>query len=807
MSSLWSDLRGTPRRLLRAPAVTLSAVLCLGLGLGVTAATFSAIDRALLQRLPFREPDRLVTVYRTTPQFNTGPFSAPNYEDLARASHQLEAMAAVTPTTMLLSRPDDAAELRALRVTGNLFPMLGGRALAGRLIAPADDTPDASRVVVASEELWRTRFGADPGLVGSTIQLDGEAYTVVGILPEEFRVPHGARVLRAPLWVPMRFSENERSARRSNYLWVLGRLAPGASSASAQGELRGLFNGIVEAFPQLRGESLRLLSLPAEGARAVRAPLLLLGSAVAFVLLIAATDVASLLLARGVRRRREVAIRAALGASRWAVMRPVLLESLVLAGAGVLLGLGLAWIGVRTIGTFAAARLPQLAGLGINTHVIAFAIGIALVVAVLCGGLPAWRSAGVEPQDALRGGRGGGAGREQHRVLGGLVVTEVALSLVLLIGAALVLKGFATLVRNDPGFDPRSMLTLDVTISPQRYPDGNTASRFLEPALDAVRQVPGVRQAGAISQLPYVDWGWNFNMRYEGQPGDNPTQLPLVERRVVTPEFFAVTGQRLLAGRLLRQSDDERDESPAVVVVNDALVRRDFPDGDAVGKRFHLSDTTFATIVGVVSDIRNFGPMRDPRPEVYWTFRQGSNGRTTFPIVVRTTGTDPEAVTRPVLAAIRSVDPGAAISRAMPMTSVMAESVGQPRFYLTLLGVFAVVALVLAMAGLYGVMAYTVARRTREIGIRSALGSSTARTLWLVTGQGMRFVGLGVAIGLAGGFAVTRLLQSLLYGVSPMDAPMWLLATVALGGAGFLATVVPARRAANVDPVVAIRVE
>jgi len=804
---VWSDLRSTPRRLLRAPAVTLSAILCLGLGLGVTSATFSAIDRTLLQPLPFREPDRLVTVYRTTPQFNTGPFSAPNYEDLARATHQIEALAAVTPTTLLLSQPDDAAQLDAYRVTGNLFGMLGVRALAGRTLTPADDAPDAGPVVVIGEELWRRRFGGDPGLVGRTIVLDGEARTVVGVLPRGFRIPHGARVFHAPLWVPMRFSAGERAQRRSNYLMALGRLAPGASPASAQAELRGIFNGLVEAFPALRGESLRVLSLPEEGARTLRTPLLLLGSAVAFVLLIAATDVASLLLARGVRSRREVAIRAALGASRWAVMRPVLLESLVLAGAGVGLGLGLAWLGVRTIGALATTRLPQLAGLGINLHVVGFAIALAVVVAILCGALPAWRGAAVEPLDALRGGRGGGVGREQHRALGILVVAEVALSLVLLIGAALVLKGFATLVGNDPGFDPDRLLTLEVTVSPQQYPDGNTVPRFLEPALEAVRAVPGVRQAGAISLVPYVGWGWNFNIRYEGQPADNPTQRPLVERRVVTPGFFAVTGQQLLAGRLLRPADDERDEAPAVVVVNEALVRRDFPDGDAVGERFHIGDTTFATIVGVVSDIRNFGPVRDPRPEVYWTYRQGGGGSTTFPILVRTAGKDPEAVTRPVLAALRSVDPGAAVAGVMPMTRVIARSVGEPRFYLVLLSSFAAVALVLAMAGLYGVMAYTVARRTREIGIRGALGSSIPRTLWLVTGQGMRLVAVGVVIGLAGGIAATRLLRSLLFGVSPMDGSAWVLATVALAGAGFVATVVPARRAARVDPVIAIRVE
>lgn len=806
-SAFVTELLSAVRALRRTPLVSGSAILCIGLGIGSTAAISSAINRALLQPLPFREPERLVTVYRTTPHFDTGPFSPANYEDLARETRQLEALSAITPTTALLQLSDEAAQVSVHRVTGNLFPMLGARALRGRLLTPSDDQPDAPHAVVISEELWSERFGSDPSLVGNSIRLDGQAYTVVGITPRELGIPHGSRMIRSQVWMPMRFSPNELAQRRSNYLLALGRLAPGATVQSAHAELVRIFDEIVVANPQLRGEQVRALSLVAEGTRSVRKPLLLLFGAVCMVLAIAATNVASLLLARGVQRRRELAIRSALGGKRAQLMRPVLSESLVMMLIGLLFGLVLAWAGVRTIGALAAARMPQLLGLSVDARVIAFAIALAVIVAVVCGGLPAWRSAAVDPQDALRDGRGGGTSRAHHRVLRSLVVAEVALSLMLLLGAGLVLKGFAQLISRDPGFDPEPILTLQATISPERYPDGNTVQRFLEPVLQKIREIPGVDAAGSISLIPYDSWGWNFNIRYEGQPGEDPTRLPITENRVVTPEFFQVTKQRLLAGRLLGPQDDERPESPAVVVVNQALVRRDFAGRDPIGKRFHNSDTTFATIVGVVSDIRNFGPVEDPRPEVYRPYRQFGQGSSNFAIMVRARRGNPSDLTGAVRAAIRSVDQQVAVTDVRTMPQVMAQSTGRARFYLLMLGVFAGVALVLAVSGIYGVLSYAVAQRTREFGIRTALGSTTGTTLALVTREGMGLIGVGIAIGLVGSMATTRLLSAMLYGVSPLDRTTWATAALVLAGVGLLAALVPAFRASRADPLLAIRTE
>ncbi|HEY5062711.1 MAG TPA: ADOP family duplicated permease, partial [Gemmatimonadaceae bacterium] len=677
----------------------------------------------------------------------------------------------------------------------------------GRLIGPDDDRLDRPAVAVVSDDFWRSRLGADPGVVGRVLTVDGTPTTLVGVTPRDFRVPIGGSVLRADLWMPMRFSAVQAARRGNNYLRMIGRLSPSATAQSAGSEMHGLFTGLVAAYPQLRGEDLRVAPIEAESAATVRTPLLLLFGAVCMVLLIAATNVAALLLARGVHRRREMAVRVALGASRWSAMRPALVESVVITAAGATLGILLAVWGVRTIGRLAAQRMQQLGGLSIDGRVIAFALVLSVVVAFACGAVPAWRGAAVDPQDALRGGRGGGAGRDHQRALRALVIIEIASSLVLLIGAGLVLKGFAGLVNNDPGFETTHVLTMQVTTSSARYANETSVRQFLEPALASIRNLPGVEAAGSVSLIPYENWGSNSNMRYEGQPADDPTRMPLVEQRVATPGFFAVTKQRLISGRLLGAGDDETRSSPYVVVVNQALVDRDFKGHDPIGRRFYTGDTTFGTIVGVVSDIRNSGPFEPAHPEMYGSYRQNALGSSSFPLMVRVRGGDPSAVTSAVRAAIRAVDPTAAVSDVSPMPDVIARSLGRPKFYFSLLGSFAAVAVVLAVAGLYGVMSYAMAQRTREIGIRAALGAPRGALLRLVTLEGGRLVGGGLIVGLLGAAAVTRLMTFMLYGVNPLDMSTWIGAAFLLAAAALGASLVPARRAARVDPLIAIQVE
>jgi predicted permease len=809
MMSFLVELRAAARSLGRAPAMAISAVLCLALGIGGTTAVASAIDRALLQELPVRNADRLVAVHRITPQSGpqgTWPESPANYIDLARETRTVDSLSAITFGTALVNLGTETVQASELLVTGNLFPMLGARAEAGRLITPDDDRSDAPAVAVLSDEFWRTRFLADRHVVGKTVDLDGKPTTIVGITPPGFRIPHGGRVLEGDVWIPIRFTPDRLSQRQNNMLLMLGRLAPGATASSAESELRALFARLVDQYPQLRGENVRVAPLVAESAKSVRQPLLLLFGAVCMVLLIAGTNVAALLLARGVHRQREMAVRTALGANRWRVVRPALVESLLIAILGTIAGLALGVAGVRTIGTLAAAQMPQLEGLSVDGRVALFGLAVAALVGIACGAAPAWRNTTVDPQDALRGGRGGGSGREQHRALRALVIAEIALSLVLLIGAGLMLKAFAGLVGKDPGFETAHVLTLNVTLASARYPDNSGVRRFLDPALDAVRAVPGVDAAGSINLIPYVNWGWNSNIRYEGMPADNPTRWPLVEQRTVSPQFFAVTRQRLIAGRLLGPGDDDSPKAPAAVVVNEALVKRDFKGANPVGRRFYFTDSAMATIVGVVSDIRNVGPFAEPAPEMYWTYLQGGSGSSRFPIMIRTRG-NPTAVLAGVRQAIRAADPTAAISDVATMPDVIAQSLGRPRFYLTMLGAFAAVALALTLAGLYGVLSYAVAQRTRELGIRAALGSPPERLVRLVALDGVSLVVIGVAVGFVVSFVITRVMVSILYGVSPTDASTWGLAVASLFVPTVLATVVPAIRAARADPVVAMRIE
>jgi putative ABC transport system permease protein len=804
-----SDLRDALRSFRRAPAVPIAAVLCLSLGIGATTAVASAIDRALLSPLPYRSPDRLVTVYRTTPLADDWPTSAPNYVDLARRTQVLSGLAAIASGNGLLTFSDQSLAVTAERVTGNLFQTLGMRALRGRLLTPDDDRPGAAGTAVMSAAFWRQHFGADPAVVGRTVNLDGRPVEIVGIAPPGFRVVVGTNLYRSDLWVPMHFTASELGSRGSNFLFMIGRLASDATVETAESNLRQIFRGLVATYPDLKGDGVRVVPLRAEFVRTVRTPLLLIFGAVCAVLLIAAANVASLLLARGVQRQRETAVRAALGGGRWAVMRPVVAETAVLVSLGLVGGGALAWAGVRTIGALAVRNVPQLAGLTVDPRIIAFATALSIGTALACGIGPAWRAGAVDPQDALRGGRGGGAGRGHHRALAGLVVAEVALSLMLLVGASLVLRGFTALITSDPGFDPKPVLTFTVSWPADAYPGDSAVQRFLTPALAAIRRTPGVAAAGAISALPYDQWGSNFNVRYEGQPAGNLEHRPLVEFRAVTPGFFSVTRQRLVAGRLLDARDDGRPGTLDAVVVNEALAKRDFPGRGAIGQRFYWggTDTSFATIVGVVSDIRNSGPFQPPKPAAYWTAPELGGIGLSAPIMVRTAGLDPTAIEAAVRAAVRSVDPRAAVSAMRPMDAVIGRSLGQPRFYFSLLAVFAAVALLLAMAGVYGVMSYAVVQRTREIGIRSALGSPTGRIVRLIATQGMLLIGFGIAIGFAGAAATVRLLRQLLYGVSPADPQSWLLATAALVIAGAVASLVPALRAARIDPLVTMKTE
>lgn len=795
------DLRGALRGLRRAPMLSVYAVVCLALGTGSTIAVCGAIDHALLRDLPFAHARALVTVYRTTPQFDTGPFAAPNYVDLSRSLHQLTDLVAIQPTASVLGLPSDPVQVRVAQASGNLFTTLGVRAAAGRLF-DSHDADHGGGVAVISNEIWRSRFGGAPSIVGRSIELNGRATTVVGVLPPNFRIPRAGIELDSDIWVPLILTPEDLTKRRLNSLALIGRLAPGSTVADAQRELRDRMADIVRTYPELHDESIRVTPLQADSVAFIRAPLLLLLGAVGLVLVVATANVVCLLLARGLRREQEFAIRSALGASRWAVVRPVVAESALLACAGVLSGIGLAALGLHFAGASIADHLPQLTGLAIDARIVPFALAIAALVAVVAGVLPAWYATRVDAHEVLRGIRGSSLGTSRVRSLNALVVAEVALALVLTIATGLVLKAVTRLIDRDPGFDPAPVLTLTAAVPVPAYPDGTAVPRFLEPTLDAVARIPGVAAAGAISVLPFKCCR-NGNVRYEGHPNDTPTRMPLVEIRNVTPGFFAVTRQRLIAGRLLSDAD-ATSQASNVVVVNEALARRDFPGQDPVGKRFYDSDTTFTTIVGVVSTIRNVDPIAPPVPEMYVPYQPGYD-RFVFNVMIRVTRGDPRLVGPAVSAAIRTVDPRAAVTRVMPMRDVIQDSVRRQRFFLGAIALFATVAVVLAGAGLHGLLSFTVAQRAQEIGIRTALGSSPLRTLGATVRRGLRLIGGGVLFGILGAILIARLLQATIAGIEPLDLSTWLVATIVLVATGVLACLPPSWRAASIDPVAAMR--
>jgi len=804
LSNALQELRQATRALARTPMLFGACLFCLALGIGSTAAVFSVVDRALLKALPFDEPDRLVSVFRSSGgRDGRNPHSVPNVIDL-REDPTLDKLEAVGTISKLVELGDRSEPATAMRTTSTVFSTLRVQPVLGRLLRAEDDAPGAPNVVVLSHEFWVNRLGGSPAILGTSLRLDGEAHEIVGVLPPNFRIPHGTQVMNRELWMPIRYTEQERTARSSNFLRTFARLAPGRSLAEAQASIDARYAGIVEQNPDLRGTVMVILPMAAESQAGVRTQLVLMLAAAFAVLAIAVINVSSLLLARGIRRQGELAVRNALGATRWQVMRPVFAESVVIAIGGTALGLALAAFAVKLIGSLAAPFIPQIQGATIDARSIVAALVLALIASTLGAVAPALRAANAQPADAMRGGRGSGR-RGQHRTLAALVIAEGALALALLISSGLVLKGFLRLASHDPGMEVESVLTMHVRVSPSDYGDQQPAIAFLDPALAAARAVPNVTAVGAISQLMYAEWGWNSFIRYDGMENVPMYERPLVEMRNVTAGYYEATGQRLIAGRLFDARDDAKS-TPRGIVVNQSLVDRDFKDRDPLGQRMYLGDE-MNVIIGVVSDIRNFGPFAPTRPEAAWVFAQRHPSAVGFWFIVRTNSTNPTQVAGAVEQAIRGVNPRAAVSRVNPLTSVMSESLGRPRFLFALFGTLALVALLLALAGLFGMLSYAVEQQRREFGVRSALGAPPSRLTKDVVKRGAALVGISVLIGLVLTWFVTRVMESVLYGVDPRDPMVWLAALVAMAVAGVAATLGPARRAGSVAPLVAMRGE
>jgi predicted permease len=801
LADLGRDARFALRSLARTPAFSTVAVLCLALGIGANAALFSVLNAVLLRPLPFVESDRLVRIYETMGERTQGSVSFANFRDWQEQNTGFEQLAAWQDGSRNLQGNAEPERILAVTATPNLFALLRARPLLGRTFAPGTDGPASAPTTVISEDLWRMRFGADPSLVGRTVRLDGVPHTVLGVMPRSFDFPAGGDMTDA--WVLFHPTEREIANRGSHFLAVVGRLKDGVPLEQATTQLAGVAARLEKEYPnQQTGRSVRVRALREDLVGDVRPTLLILFGAVAMVLLIACANMANLLLARAAVRQREVAIRLALGATRTRLVRQFLVESLVLSLAGAAVGLLLARWGLAALTPLAERALPIFHEFPLDGRVFGFLLAISLLSGLAFGIVPALQASRGDVRDTLADGGGKMTGsRRQQAFRSGLVVFEIAVSLVLLVGAGLLLRGFLRLSGTEPGLAADHVLTAHLPLPDAQLP--GATPRLFRPLLQEIRSIPGVRSAAVVSMLPIQNAWANGAFAVEDRPPLLPSQAPLAEIRTASPGFFRSLGVPLQRGRDFTDTDGEN--GPDVVIVNATLARRYFPGEDPIGRRVLLGTTPF-TIVGVAGDIRQAGLDFDPLAEIYFPYGF-DNGMLGDAVLVLRTAVPPESLADEVRAAVRKADPTLPLYDVLSMEEVISRSLAARRLNLWLLGLFAGMALVLAATGLYGVISYLVAQRTREIGVRMALGAQTWSVIGLVMRQAAGLTGAGIAVGLAGALAFASVLESLLYGVSTRDPLTYAALAALLALVALTATWLPAWRASRLDPLLAIRRE
>lgn len=816
LDTLRQDFVYAVRVFARNPGFTAVALLILTLGIGATTSIFSVVDGVLLKTLPYEEPERVVSVRhghveRGFHGIADGAFSPPDFEDLAAEAESFERLAAYrfTPgqSTANLVHDGRPERIDVAVVSGELFPLLGRHAALGRTITPQDAVPGRDAVVVLSHALWRTRFGADPGIAGESITMDGATMEVVGVMPASFRFPSP----EAQAWVPISLVTEDKIPRHRKLRWmqVVGRLRPGVSESAALAETRGILARLAVAHADSNEgwTAADVTPLHESLVGEVRPALLILLAATGLVLLVVCANLANLLLARGAGRGREVAVRLSLGASRWRLVRQQLTESLLLSLAGGALGLILAAVGVRAVKAMSAGSLPLVDAVGLDWRMASFAVAASLATGVLFGLLPAWTASGLRPASWLRAGGAGGGGNGGHgRLLrGALVMGETALAVVLVIASGLMLKSFWKLVRVDPGFETEQVLTFSIR-SPANLPvrDGETEDRgaslirYQREILEAVERVPGVVSVGASKTQPLASGGEPLELTTVDAGGNERTLRPDSGMQIVSPGYFETLGVTVLEGRTFAEHDP-----PQAVVINQAMAEQYWPDESAVGQRLGTPPRQIE-IIGVVAGVRHEGMAQAARGAMYV---QPTAGPRTAMTVYARTASDPMAAAPAIREAVWSVNPHQPISNLGRLTQTLDADVARPRFFTTLLATFAGLALVLAALGIYGVVAYTVGQRTGELGIRVALGARAADVLRLILSQAMRVCTAGLALGLLGSFWLSQLLAGLLYGVEPRDPATFVGVALLLGTVALLASFVPALRATRVDPVTALRGE
>jgi putative ABC transport system permease protein len=811
MTGILTDIRYGLRILTRSPVFTIISLVTLALGIGANTAMFSLVDAILLKPLPYKDPDRLTMLWEKPPGSERNSVSIANYLDWRDQNQVFEQMCAVTGGSVNLSGADEPEELPGRRVSANYFGLLGIKAFIGRTFLPDEDQPGNDKVAVISHRLWQRRFGADRNLVGNNVTLDGEKYTIIGVLAPDSSFDRTF----AEIWIPFAIDPT-RITREVHFLNVMARLKPGVSMAQARANMDSIARSIAEQFPKTNagwGVTIDPLRDRLLGSQTRRTALIFFG-AVGFVLLIACANVANLTLARGLSRQKEVAVRAALGASSSRLVRQFLTENIFTAliggGFGVLLSI---WFEKLLIAALPPFTLPDEANVAIDSRALMFALGVSVLTGFIFGLAPALQAARPNLNETLKeGGRGGTASRARHRLRGLLVVCEVALALVLLVGAGLLVRSFWRVLNVDPGFEPSNVLSMRVSLPRKRYPKAGSVAAFYLDAVRRIETLPGVEGAALAQSLPLL--GWNFGMPFniEGRPAVADSERPSAHYQMVSPDYFSTMGITVARGRAFAESDTSM--STRVAIINQVMAQRYFPDEDPLGNHLiidglvpgvpGLAPAVSWEIVGVISNVRESGLDEEQSPEVYVPFAQSPWGSTY--LVVKTSG-DPLFMAAGVQNEIRTIDKDQPVTELKSMDQIVAESVAGRRFGTSLLGIFAAVALLLSAIGIYGVISYSVTQRTHEIGIRMALGAQRRHVVRLIVGHGMFLSAIGVGAGLVGAFALTRLMSTLLFEVSATDPITFALIALLLAGVAFFASYLPARRATRIDPVIALRYE
>jgi putative ABC transport system permease protein len=804
LGDLWQDLRYGLRMLVRNPGFTIVAVIALALGIGANSAIFSVVNTVLLRPLPYKNPDALVVVWdeQTHLGFPKDTPSPANFLDWREQNTVFEGMAATNERSFNLTGAGEPERLDGLRVSANLFSLLGVEPQLGRTFTAEEDKP-GSRVVILSYSVWQRRFGGDATIIGRALNLHGDAYTVVGVMPRNFQFLSP----RFQLWVPIAFSAEEAAQRGAHYLEVIARMKPGVKLQQARAEMSTIAARLEKQYPE---QNMRLGSvvtpLHEEVVGNIKPALLVLLGAVGFVLLIACANVANLLLARAAARQKEISLRLALGASRTRLIRQFLTESLLLAGMGGVVGLLFSVAGIRILKGFIPDTISQVQAIDLDAKVLFFTLLVSLATGLIFGLAPATQASNFNLNETLKeGGRDSGASLRGNRIRALLVMGEVAVSFVLLIGAGLLINSFLHLRTLDPGFRTDHLLTAKIELSELKYPDKEHRVPFYNELLRHVSALPGVESAAVASNLPFTYNGDSMAIAIEGQADPPPDQRLDVVYRAVGPGYFSTMGIKMVQGRDFNEQD--KSDSVQTVVISEKTARHYWPGENAIGKRLKPGITTsegpWREVIGIVKDTRQNDFIAPPKMQMYVVHSQ-INFVVPNALVIRTS-IDPLSLATSVRNAVWAIDKDQPVSNIRSMDEIVSRAVARQRFSTMLLGIFASLALVLAAVGIYGVMSYSVAQRTREIGIRMALGAQRSDVLKMAVGQGLKLVLIGIVIGLGAAFVLTRVMASLLFGVSATDPVTFVTISFVLMIVAALASYIPALRAARIDPMVALR--